>query len=181
MNALNQEFLEEFKSLERLCGDIYQSKHGVSCYIDNMKAVSSFDCRSISNWNAILENLIKIRRIRNSLVHEEDTFNKDVCTKDDIEWIGYFYRCILNQSDPLARLRKAQTVKKSNAQNRKVIDNVQNHIETVSADSNYKEHSQNDKQLDSNNVKIRRVAVIFLIIYIIIFLILLGLVISYKI
>ena len=43
-------FFDVFKSIDKLYGEIYQSKHGVTDYIDQMKAASWEDYRNISSW-----------------------------------------------------------------------------------------------------------------------------------
>lgn len=40
-NRLNYMLFEEFKRLDKLCGDLYQEQHGISRYIDDMKNTST--------------------------------------------------------------------------------------------------------------------------------------------
>lgn len=102
MININYVFFEEFKKLEKLLSDIYKSHNGVTHYIDDMTAVSYSNYRSIPNWETDLNQLKRLRHIRNNLAHVEGAFNENVCTQDDIEWVQAFYERILNQSDPLA-------------------------------------------------------------------------------
>ena len=102
MNNLNYIFFEEFKKLEKLCGEMYGSHNGVTNYIDDMKDVPYSNYRDIPNWEDDLSQLKKMRHIRNNLAHEEGAFAKKVCTKNDIRWIQTFIKRIMNQSDPLA-------------------------------------------------------------------------------
>lgn len=104
MNRQNYIFFEEYKHLDKLCGEIYRDQHGVSKYIDDMKNTPENGYRNIPNWKADLEHLIQLRHFRNYLAHAEDAFNEDVCTLKDIEWCKDFYNRILNQSDPLSML-----------------------------------------------------------------------------
>lgn len=39
MDNLNYAFFEEFKHLDKLCGELYGDKHGISKYIDDMRNV----------------------------------------------------------------------------------------------------------------------------------------------
>lgn len=110
MNSLNYMFFEEFKRLDKLCGELYDTQYGVTHYIDDMKSAAWDDCKHISNWKPDLKELIRLRHIRNHLAHTEGAFQEAVCTKEDVDWIKKFYRRIMNQSDPLAMLyRSIQT------------------------------------------------------------------------
>ena len=40
MEPLDNEFFEKYKSLERLCSDMYSCKNGVSLYIEDMESRS---------------------------------------------------------------------------------------------------------------------------------------------
>lgn len=104
MNNLNYTFFEEIKHLDKLCGELYQDQHGITCYIDDMKKVSEYNSRCVPGWKDDLEHLIRLRHIRNHLAHTEGAFNEENCTQKDIDWSQEFYRRILNQSDPLSML-----------------------------------------------------------------------------
>lgn len=112
MNNLNYIFFEEFKKLEKLCGEMYGSHNVVTNYIDDMKDVPYSNYRDIPNWEDDLSQLKKMRHIRNNLAHEEGAFAKKVCTKNDIRWIQTFIKRIMNQSDPLAIQHRNQKNKK---------------------------------------------------------------------
>lgn len=112
MNNLNYIFFEEFKKLEKLCGEMYGSHNSVTNYIDDMKDVPYSNYRDIPNWEDDLSQLKKMRHIRNNLAHEEGAFAKKVCTKNDIRWIQTFIKRIMNQSDPLAIQNRNQKNKK---------------------------------------------------------------------
>lgn len=112
MNDLNYIFFEEFKKLDKLCGELYESPYGVTHYIDDMKAASWDDCRHIPNWKTDLKELIRLRHIRNHLAHTEGAFHEDICTQNDIDWIKNFHKRIMNQSDPLAMLYQTLQIKK---------------------------------------------------------------------
>lgn len=106
MNILNYTFFEEYKQLEKLCTELYGEQHGVSHYIDDMKYPSGSNYRHIPNWNADLQQLIRLRHIRNRLAHTEGAFDESMCTQKDIEWCQDFYKRILDQSDPLTMLHR---------------------------------------------------------------------------
>lgn len=112
MNNLNYVFFEEFKHLDKLCGELYKVQYGITRYIDDMKVVSEKDYRYISNWKYDLEQLRRLRHIRNLLAHTEGAFNEEVCTQSDIDWLRNFHKRILNQTDSLALLYQNSKTKK---------------------------------------------------------------------
>lgn len=125
MSNLNYTFFEEFKRLDKVCGELCGEKHGVTHYIDEMKGISGNDYRHIPNWRADLEQLIRLRHIRNYLAHTEGSFNEEVCTQKDVEWLQSFYRRILNQSDPLAMLYQYIRAKQEMEKARKLASQSQ--------------------------------------------------------
>ena len=106
MNNLNLIFLEEYKQLDKLCGELYDGQPGVTSYINEMKSMNWNDAREISNWKSDLSNLIRLRHIRNHLAHTEGAFDEKLCTSDDVNWVKDFRNRILKQTDPLAMLLK---------------------------------------------------------------------------
>ena len=120
MDNIAYTFFEEYKKLQRLCNDIYDSNNGVTNYIDDMNAVPISSSCMISNWMSDLKQLKRLRHIRNILAHEEGSFKMDMCTLSDVKWIQSFYNRILNQSDPLSvlhQMKKTQPSKKSFTKN----------------------------------------------------------------
>lgn len=104
MDDSNYIFFEAFKQLDKLCTELYKTPHGVTHYIDDMKAASWDNYKDIPNWKTDLKELIRLRHIRNHLAHTQGAFHEDICTQNDIDWIKNFYQRIMNQSDPLALL-----------------------------------------------------------------------------
>lgn len=96
MDNLNHAFFESFKQLDKLCKEIYDDPHGVSQYVDDMKKSATIH-RLVPNWNGDLEQLIRLRHIRNHLAHTEGAFQDDLCTQEDIAWIQKFHKRILEQ------------------------------------------------------------------------------------
>lgn len=107
MLALNSEFQEEYKRLDRLCKDYLSSTEGVSEYIRQMDATSPRNRRYVSTWEKDYKQLKHIRWVRNQLAHEVGTLNSDICTQDDLDWVQSFYSRIMNGSDPFTIIRKA--------------------------------------------------------------------------
>ncbi|MGM9596295.1 MAG: DUF6548 family protein [Eubacteriales bacterium] len=104
MNDLNSAFIEEFKNLEKLCNEIYNVRNGVSSYIDDMQSQPPRAALNVPGWQEDLKTLKRMRGIRNKLVHEAGTFNDDMCTEYDVEWLSEFRIRILNQEDPISLL-----------------------------------------------------------------------------
>lgn len=104
MSNLNYVFFEEYKSLDKLCKEIYGDDIGVTNYINDMKTASYIEYVGINNWKNDLDQLIRMRHIRNNLAHTEGTLGEQICTQMDIDWIKDFHRRIMKQTDPLAVL-----------------------------------------------------------------------------
>jgi len=105
MGQINIELFETFKSLERICNDIYGDKNGVTKYISEMETMSPFDADKIPRWKTDLNRLKSVRYIRNNIAHD-GSFSVDACTEEDVAFIKDFYNRIFNTEDPLALKRK---------------------------------------------------------------------------
>lgn len=99
-------FISSYKTLEKLCSDIYGDNHGISTYIDEMqnRPRGSYLVRG---WDDDLKQLKHYRWVRNQIVHEPDCSEDNMCDVGDAEWIDTFYSRIMDQTDPLAMYRKA--------------------------------------------------------------------------
>lgn len=106
------EFINSYKKLEKLCGEIYGSKHGISSYIDEMICTPSAS-QYILGWNEDLKMLKHYRWVRNKIVHEPDCSEDNMCEQDDAEWLDNFYSRIMSQTDPLTLYRTATNQKKA--------------------------------------------------------------------
>lgn len=108
MTNLNNDFMESYKHLDKICKEIFNSEKGVTTYIDTMKEVNDGN-RYVPLWNKTLYKLKHYRHIRNNYVHEVGTSQYDICTRDDIEWLNNFYKEIMKTTDPLARYRREKS------------------------------------------------------------------------
>ncbi len=110
MGYLNYEFLEEFKSLDNLCRDIYgesaDKKLGVTLYLEDMDKKAYQGYVKVSRWTADYNQLKAARNLRNELSHSRNSFPNDICSQDDIDFIRSFKERILNGTDPITLLRK---------------------------------------------------------------------------
>lgn len=109
--TLNNEFIEEYKRLDRLCRGIYNSDKGITNYIDDMRSSSGLGAGGVVGWNDDFQNLKRLRHIRNSLTHDVGTMESPMCTKGDIEWLRTFFERIRTGDDPLALVRKLRLSK----------------------------------------------------------------------
>ena len=104
-------FIESYKHLDKICGEMFETQYGVSAYIEEMLN-NSHGSFLVRGWENDLKQL-------NQIVHEPDCSEESMCEVGDDEWLDDFYERIINQTDPLAMYRKAtrpQPVAKS-AQN----------------------------------------------------------------
>ena len=113
MGYLNYEFFDEFKALDNLCRDIYgesiDNKLGVTLYLEDMDRKAYQGTFKVSGWTSDYNHLKSARNIRNELAHSRNSMAVDICSQEDIDFVRSFRTRILNQSDPIAMLRKQST------------------------------------------------------------------------
>lgn len=105
MNERDNVFFEEYKHLNKLCGDMYLVQNGVSEYITQMKQNSAQGLRSVRSWSTDRRMLQHVRSVRNAIAH--DTAGYQVSEDEDIEFVRDFYGRIMSGNDPLTLLRKS--------------------------------------------------------------------------
>lgn len=94
-------FMDSYKRLEKLCGEIMNDNNGITAYIKEMETTPSGDFY-IKGWRNDLNKLKHYRRVRNQIVHDPNCNEQTMCTPDDALWLENFHTRILNQSDPLS-------------------------------------------------------------------------------
>ncbi len=102
---VNIEFLESYKRLERLCGEIYGGK-GVMAYLDQMREVPVCERHLIPVWREDWRNLHRLKRIRNELTHDSGSLYRNMADWSDVRWLENFRERILHTEDPLSLLQK---------------------------------------------------------------------------
>ena len=100
-------FIEAYKRLEKLCGEVLNNERRVSAYIDEMINNPS-GSRYVAGWDEVLKQLRHYRWVRNQIVHEPDCTEDNMCEPDDAEWLESFHLRIMSASDPLSMYRKAR-------------------------------------------------------------------------
>ena len=58
--------------------------------------------RKLPFWDDVLRKLKNYRYMRNMYVHDVDTSQYDICTKEDIVWLDKFYNSIMETTYPIA-------------------------------------------------------------------------------
>ena len=113
MGYLNYEFFDEFKALDNLCRDIYgesiDKKLGVTLYLEDMDRKAYQGAFKVSSWISDYNLLKSARNMRNELAHSRNSMMVDICSQEDIDFVRSFRTRILNQTDPIAMLRKQTT------------------------------------------------------------------------
>ena len=62
-------FIDSYKHLEKLCGDMLQTQHGISAYIAEMESTPNGSYR-VQGWVEDLKCLKHYRWVRNQIVHD---------------------------------------------------------------------------------------------------------------
>ena len=80
-------FIESYKHLDKICGEMFETQYGVSAYIEEMlnNPHGSFLVRG---WENDLKQLKHYRWIRNQIVHEPDCSEESMCEVGDDEFVG---------------------------------------------------------------------------------------------
>lgn len=95
-------FMDSYKHLEKLCGDMLGDERRISAYIDEMyENTEGWDL--VDGWESDLKKLKHYRWVRNRIVHEPDAYEDELCDAEDIEWLDDFYYRIIDREDPLNR------------------------------------------------------------------------------
>ena len=108
------DFMEAYKRLEKLCGEILGDDRRVSGYIDEMLKTPQGAYR-VRGWNEDLKQLKHYRWVRNQIVHDPSCCEENMCSEGDTQWILDFYARIMDQTDPLALYRKAVQASRNTA------------------------------------------------------------------
>ena len=98
-------FFEEYKHLDKLCGDMYSCQNGISAYIAHMEDEELKGSRYVSSWSSDYKALMHIRRVRNRIAHNTEPYQ--MSEPEDLAFVLDYYERILSGRDSLALLRKA--------------------------------------------------------------------------
>lgn len=137
-------FIESYKHLDKICGEMFETQYGVSAYIEEMlnNPRGSFLVRG---WENDLKQLKHYRWIRNQIVHEPDCYEQNMCESGDDEWLDDFYERIINQTDPLTLYAKATAPKPTKKTDANTKDRPRN-IRIFSASNQSKKVIENSNK-----------------------------------
>lgn len=99
-------FVESYKHLEKLCGEILADDRRIGAYIDEMMNTPR-GADLVPGWSDDLRQLKHYRWVRNQIAHEPDCTESNMCQPDDAQWLDHFYWRIMNTTDPLALYAQA--------------------------------------------------------------------------
>ncbi|MBR5157478.1 MAG: hypothetical protein IKW59_06905 [Clostridia bacterium] len=101
-------FIDSYKHLEKLCGEILNDDRRLSAYIDEMINTPNGNYY-VNNWDDDLKTLKHYRWVRNQISHEPGCNESNMCDPKDELWLNHFYSRIMKQTDPLSMYRKARS------------------------------------------------------------------------
>lgn len=139
-------FIESYKHLEKLCGEVLNDDRRISAYIDEMINTPR-GSYLVSGWDNDLKQLKHYRWVRNQISHEPSCTEENMCESGDTAWLNNFYSRIMNQTDPLtlyAKATKPRPVQKPMQRytsNRSTTDNI-----TTTSSNSIKTPTYNYKQ-----------------------------------
>ena len=99
MSKINMSFFNAYIELDRVCEQSLGVKRGgVSTYINRL-----VELRFAPGRSEVLPKLLKYRKIRNIIAHEENAFS-DVTeiTKNDVKWLNRFAKSVSRKRDPVS-------------------------------------------------------------------------------
>lgn len=108
-------FIESYKHLEKICGEVLNDDRRISAYIDEMINTPR-GSYLVRGWDNDLKKLKHYCWVRNQIAHEPDCTEQNMCEPSDAQWLDDFYSRIMNQTDPLtlyAKATKSRSTEKS--------------------------------------------------------------------
>nr|MBE6544482.1 hypothetical protein [Oscillospiraceae bacterium] len=103
MSKINMSFFNAYKELDSACAKrLGISRGGVSAYIGRL-----VELKYVPERSDVLPRLIKYRKIRNILAHEENAFDRSFeITNSDVKWLSRLARRVERSSDPISRYER---------------------------------------------------------------------------
>lgn len=111
-------FIDSYKHLEKLCGEVLNDDRRLSAYIDEMLSTPR-GSDLVAGWDDDLKQLKHYRWIRNKIVHEPNCCEENMCELSDALWLDKFYLRIMNQKDPLSLYARATKPRQAHKTQRK--------------------------------------------------------------
>ncbi len=145
MQSIDMEYFSEYKTVERICRDMY-GEDGVKAYIDEMEKCTNREKMFVSNWDNKIKTLKHLKWLRNQIAHDNEAYE---VTEQDLADIKAFYTELLTQQDPLALLYKEIENTKKNQQEFK----LQQRSMQRTRQQQIQHTSQSQQDDESNNSK----------------------------
>lgn len=147
-------FIDAYKQLEKLCGEILSDDRRISAYIDEMLNTPQ-GSHLVRGWDEDLKQLKHYRWIRNRIVHDPGCNERNMCSEDDTQWLVNFYSRIMNRKDPLALYRQATQTQRTPA--KKKTDSQHNQ-------ERYYDHHQNMRNPSGCGIALLTIVVITVVV-----------------
>ena len=112
MDAIQIEFLEEYKYVDAICRDMLGVEKGVTAYIEQLDETPGTVRYWITEWNDEYKQLKHIRWLRNQIAHSTGSVE---CSQADVDWLKGFHNRLLTQQDLLAKAHRV--IQESQIQN----------------------------------------------------------------
>ena len=103
MDAIQIEFLDEYKYVDKICREMFDAEKGVTAYIEQLDETPVTVRYWITEWNDEYRQLKHIRWLRNQIVHSTGYVE---CTQSDLDWLKGFHNRLLTQQDLLAKAHR---------------------------------------------------------------------------
>ena len=107
MSRINMSFFNAYLELDKICAQRLGVKRGgVSAYIDKL-----VEFRFAPGRSDVLPKLLKYRKLRNIIAHEENAFLElDEITKADVKWVTRFAKSVSGKRDPISRYERKAVI-----------------------------------------------------------------------
>lgn len=105
-SKINMSFFKAYLELDKICAErLGVERNGVTAYINSL-----VELRFAPDRSEVLPRLIKYRKARNIIAHEDRAFDQlDGLNKADVKWINKFAKQVSRKLDPVSRYeRKAR-------------------------------------------------------------------------
>ena len=99
-NKINMSFFKAYIDLDKTCAEqLGVDRNGVTAYINSL-----VELRFAPDRSEVLPRLIKYRKMRNIIAHEDGAIDElDELTKDDVKWLTHFAKSVSTKRDPISR------------------------------------------------------------------------------
>lgn len=129
------EFLRAYKELDELCKQVLSSERGISQYIEELENEKKYAFR-IKILEEDYKRLKRLRWIRNQLVHDSDSFEKNLFDEKDVEWLREFRKRIMLCTDSYALIYQAKKMRQD-THKKKVYTVLPNNEQNTEMDNDF--------------------------------------------